>query len=54
MLNGKRRPTGGREFPVGKIAGRNESEPICSLVDRKAYFDDEGGQAEWPVLYSIY
>ena len=21
----------GREFPIGKTAGRNESEPICSL-----------------------
>jgi len=26
------RATEGREFPIGKIAGRNESEPICSLV----------------------
>ena len=24
--------TGGREFPIGKAAGRNASEPRCSLV----------------------
>jgi len=24
--------TGGRKFPIGKAAGRNESEPRCSLV----------------------
>ena len=24
--------TGGREFPIGNAAGRNESEPISSLV----------------------
>ena len=24
--------TEGRKFPIGKAAGRNESEPICSLV----------------------
>ena len=24
--------TGGRKFPIGKAAGRNESEPGCSLV----------------------
>ncbi|MBU3947184.1 MAG: hypothetical protein KJ882_01650 [Proteobacteria bacterium] len=25
--------TGGREFPIGKTAGRSESEPISSLVN---------------------
>jgi len=25
--------TRGRKFPIGKTAGRNESEPICSLVN---------------------
>jgi hypothetical protein len=25
--------TEGREFPIGKAAGRNESEPGCSLVN---------------------
>ena len=24
--------TRGRKFPIGKAAGRNESEPICSPV----------------------
>ena len=24
--------TGGRKFPIGKAAGRNASEPRCSLV----------------------
>jgi len=27
--------TGGRKFPIGKAAGRNESEPGCSLVKLK-------------------
>jgi hypothetical protein len=26
--------TGGREFPIGKVTGRNVSEPICSLVNK--------------------
>ena len=36
--------TGGRKFPIGKAAGRNASEPTCSLVK---LFEDPDPVDRW-------